>query len=140
MMREPSMLVRETAAEQLEERQSDWAYSKPVVILDIIWNFAFVAVAIGVLVFSRDESPNMPLRLWIIGYALQCLLHMVCVCVEYRRRRRRQSMEYRPFSSGDEGGFSPRSGTGSEQYVTLAQLEEDGGRYTSMLIESYSDI
>ncbi|MCI65705.1 E3 ubiquitin-protein ligase, partial [Trifolium medium] len=27
LMREPSMMVRETAAEQLEERQSDWAYS-----------------------------------------------------------------------------------------------------------------
>ncbi|KAK8483797.1 hypothetical protein V6N11_030566 [Hibiscus sabdariffa] len=52
LMREPSMLVRETAAEQLEERHSDWAYSKPVVVLDIIWNFAFVAVAVGVLVLS----------------------------------------------------------------------------------------
>lgn len=129
MMREPSMLVRETAAEQLEERQSDWAYSKPVVILDIIWNFAFVAVAVGVLVWSRDERPNMPLRLWIIGYALQCLLHMVCVCVEYRRRRRRQSVEYRPFNAGEEGVLSPGSRADSEQYVTLAQLEEDGGRY-----------
>ncbi|CAH8269046.1 unnamed protein product [Arabidopsis lyrata] len=29
VMREPSMLVREAAAEQLEERQSDWAYFKP---------------------------------------------------------------------------------------------------------------
>ncbi|CAH8275831.1 unnamed protein product [Arabidopsis lyrata] len=28
-MREPSMLVREAAAEQLEERQSDWAYLQP---------------------------------------------------------------------------------------------------------------
>ncbi|XWS49897.1 hypothetical protein CRYUN_Cryun12cG0042300 [Craigia yunnanensis] len=127
MMREPSMMVRETAAEQLEERQSDWAYSKPVVILDIIWNFAFVAVAVGVLVLSRDERPDMPLRVWIIGYALQCLLHMVCVRVEYRRRRRRQSMEDRPFAAGDEGVLSSGSRVDSEQYVTLAQLEEDGG-------------
>ncbi|CAH8256946.1 unnamed protein product [Arabidopsis lyrata] len=29
VMREPSMIVREVAAEQLEERQSDWAYFKP---------------------------------------------------------------------------------------------------------------
>ncbi|CAH8256944.1 unnamed protein product [Arabidopsis lyrata] len=28
-MREPSMIVREAATEQLEERQSDWAYFKP---------------------------------------------------------------------------------------------------------------
>ncbi|KAF9616915.1 hypothetical protein IFM89_032877 [Coptis chinensis] len=86
IMREPSMLVRERAAEQLEERQSDWAYSKPVVFLDIIWNLAFVIVAIVVLVSSRNENPIMPLRLWILGYALQCVLHMVFVCMEYRRR------------------------------------------------------
>jgi hypothetical protein len=29
MMREPSVVVREAAAEQLEERQRDWAYLKP---------------------------------------------------------------------------------------------------------------
>ncbi|KAK9003556.1 hypothetical protein V6N11_084198 [Hibiscus sabdariffa] len=127
MMREPSMLVRETAAEQLEERQSDWAYSKPVVILDIIWNLAFVVVAIGVLVLSRDERPDMPLRLWIIGYAFQCFLHMVCVCVEYKRRRRRQSTEYRPINAGEEGVLSSGSRVSSEQYVSLAQLGEDGG-------------
>ncbi|XP_052170053.1 E3 ubiquitin-protein ligase At1g12760 isoform X2 [Diospyros lotus] len=89
MMREPSMLVREAAAEQLEERQSDWAYSKPVVVLDMIWNLAFVVVTIVALVLSRHESPSVPLRLWIVGYALQCVLHMICVLVEYRRRRRR---------------------------------------------------
>ena len=43
-------------------------------------------VATAVLVSSRDEDLSMPLRLWIVGYALRCLLHMVCVCVEYRRK------------------------------------------------------
>lgn len=80
------MLVRERAAEQLEERQSDWAYSRPVVFLDIIWNLAFVIVAIAVLISSRNEKPLMPVRLWIMGYALQCVLHMLFVCMEYRRR------------------------------------------------------
>ncbi|XP_022720101.1 E3 ubiquitin-protein ligase At4g11680-like isoform X3 [Durio zibethinus] len=136
MMREPSMLVRETAAEQLEERQSDWAYSKPVVILDIVWNFAFVAVALGVLVLSRNEWPKMPLRLWIIGYALQCLLHMVCVCVEYRRRRMRQSVEYRPFNAEEERVLSPGSRVDSEQYMSLAHLEEDGGSSVAKHLES----
>ncbi|KAI4326996.1 hypothetical protein L6164_019505 [Bauhinia variegata] len=132
MMREPSMLVRETAAEQLEERQSDWAYSKPVVILDIIWNFAFVVVAATVLVLSRVESPDMPLRLWITGYALQCLLHMVCVCIEYRRRRRYQRTQFSPSLNsmqgriGSSGNLSSVSREGSGQYVTLAQLDEEG--------------
>ncbi|KAJ4837768.1 hypothetical protein Tsubulata_014191 [Turnera subulata] len=125
MMREPSMLVRESAAEQLEERQSDWAYSKPVVILDIIWNLAFVGVAASVVVLSRREDPNMPLRLWILGYALQCVLHMVCVCVEYRRRRRRR-VGFGPRMESDVNYSSSGSRGDSGEYVTLAQLEDDG--------------
>ncbi|KAJ6388706.1 TRANSCRIPTION FACTOR C2H2 FAMILY-RELATED [Salix viminalis] len=140
MMREPSMLVRETAAEQLEERQSDWAYSKPVVILDIIWNFAFVAVAVGVLVLSRKENPGVPLRLWIIGYGLQCVLHMVCVCVEYRRRRRRR-VGFGGGGGGDSGiGSDADSSSGSRgdygEYVSLAQLEDDGTSSVAKHLES----
>jgi len=127
-MREPSMMVRESAAEQLEERQSDWAYSKPVVVLDIIWNFAFVVVAATVLVLSQSESPTMPLRLWLIGYALQCVLHMVCVCVEYGRRRRRRGRTL-AFNSTENGGNSSSAGprASSGQYVTLAEHLEEGG-------------
>ncbi|TKY70916.1 E3 ubiquitin-protein ligase [Spatholobus suberectus] len=134
IMREPSMVVREAAAEQLEERQSDWAYSKPVVVLDIVWNFAFVVVAGTVLVLSAGEAPGMPLRLWIVGYAMQCVLHMVCVCVEYRRRRRQQrslnsvSVQDRVGSSGGNLSASSREGSasGSAHYVSLGQLDEEG--------------
>ncbi|KAL8114208.1 E3 ubiquitin-protein ligase At4g11680-like [Apium graveolens] len=86
LMREPSMRVRESATEQIEERQNDWAYSKPVVILDLIWNLAFVAVSTCVMIMSWNEAPEVPLRLWIVGYAVQCVIHMVCVCLEYKRR------------------------------------------------------
>ncbi|CAI9769541.1 unnamed protein product [Fraxinus pennsylvanica] len=92
-MREPSVRVREAAADQLEERQSDWAYSKPIVVLDLIWNLAFVIVSISVLIMSRKESPSMPIRLWIVGYALQCVLHMACVCVEYKKRYVQRNLE-----------------------------------------------
>lgn len=125
------MVVRETAAEQLEERQSDWAYSKPVVVLDIIWNLAFVAVALSVLILSRNEKPNMPLRLWIVGYALQCILHMVCVCVEYKRRRRRRATAYSAIEEGSPNSGSTRGDSG--EYVSLSQFEEEGTRYGEFL-------
>ncbi|KAL2987384.1 hypothetical protein AAZX31_11G025500 [Glycine max] len=134
MMREPSMLVREAAAEQLEERQSDWAYSKPVVVLDIVWNLAFVVVAGTVLVLSASEAPGMPLRLWIVGYAMQCVLHMVFVCVEYRRRRRQQpaaasSVQDRVGSSSGNLSVSSREGSASAsasaQNVLLGQLDDE---------------
>jgi hypothetical protein len=84
--RGPSVLVRETAARELEERRADWGYSKPVVLLDIAWNTVFVLVAAVMLGFTVDENPNTPIRLWICGYAVQCLVHVALVWLEYRRR------------------------------------------------------
>lgn len=86
------MLVRESAAEQLEERQSDWAYSRPVVVLDLIWNLAFVSVAMVVLLLSKNEKPLAHLRVWVVGYSIQCIVHMICVWSEYKRRRERNSI------------------------------------------------
>ncbi|CDY52328.1 BnaA09g38770D [Brassica napus] len=108
MLREPSVRVREVAAEQLEERQSQWAYSKPIIALDILWNFAFVVVSIAILGFSPEEHPEVPLRLWIVGYSLQCLFHVGCVIAEYRRRRRQGNPQ------GEEGSENHGSFSGSE--------------------------
>ncbi|XP_047152525.1 E3 ubiquitin protein ligase RIE1-like [Vigna umbellata] len=110
--RGPSMLVRETAARELEERRTDWGYSKPVVALDMSWNMAFVVVSAAMLACTISERPNSPIRVWIIGYALQCLVHVVLVWVEYRRRSRMdsrrgqgtQDVESQAGSDNDEGG------------------------------------
>lgn len=83
--------MRETAALQLEERHYDWGYSKPVVALDLVWNLAFVLVSASVLLSTARERPSTPIRAWIFGYAVQCLLHVGFVCFEYRRRRRRRT-------------------------------------------------
>lgn len=84
------MLVRETAARELEERRADWGYSTPVVALDVTWNIAFVVVSVVMLICSVAEQPNTPVRVWICGYAAQCLVHVVLVLVEYRRRNERR--------------------------------------------------
>ncbi|KAL0372758.1 UNVERIFIED_CONTAM: E3 ubiquitin protein ligase RIE1 [Sesamum calycinum] len=85
-----SILVRETAARELEERRADWGYSKPVVALDIMWNLAFVIVSIVMLICTAHERPNVPIRVWVCGYAFQCLVHVVLVWVEYKRRNSSQ--------------------------------------------------
>lgn len=103
--RGPSMLVRETAARELEERRADWGYSKPVVALDMLWNTAFVVVSVVMLVCTADERPpNTPIRLWICGYALQCLVHVVLVWLEYRRRNMRRRA--RDPERGEVAGYS----------------------------------
>ncbi|KAK9749359.1 hypothetical protein RND81_02G120400 [Saponaria officinalis] len=105
---EQSVRVRESAAQQIEERQSDWAYSTPVVILDLIWNTVFVISAIVVMFLSNDETTRAPLRLWLVGYGVQCVVHMVCVCVEFKRRREASGARVRVSSSMSIG-----SGIGS---------------------------
>ncbi|XP_054782993.1 E3 ubiquitin-protein ligase At1g63170-like isoform X1 [Prosopis cineraria] len=91
MLREPSVRVRENAAEQLEARQSNWVFSKPVVILDVVWNLAFVASGIVVLGLSVEEKPSVPLRVWIGGYLLQGAFHCVRVTLKYRRYMQTQA-------------------------------------------------
>lgn len=126
VMREPSMRVREAAAEQIEERQSDWAYSRPIVILDLVWNLAFLVVSAVVLAVSRNESPPMPLRLWVIGYAMQCVLHMVCVSVEYRRRWSQQQQQ-QIVTSGDNLGSRRSSGGWWRRMNSNSSSESDEG-------------
>nr|XP_043607492.1 E3 ubiquitin-protein ligase At1g12760-like isoform X2 [Erigeron canadensis] len=132
MMREPSMLVRETAAEQLEERQTDWAYSKPVVILDLVWNLAFVIVAFVVLVLSQDEVPGVWLRVWVVGYGVQCVVHMVCVWTEYKNRRNQRWIGNGDSRNGSENG----SRGSSSQYVTLANLTDNENSGMAKYLES----
>lgn len=115
-----SMLVRETAARELEERRADWGYSKPVVALDMLWNSAFVAVSVVMLISTADETPNTRIRLWICGYALQCLLHVVLVWLEYRRRNSRR------ISVMDEERGEAVSGD-----VNDSEDEEDSGLFGS---------
>ncbi|XP_059658346.1 E3 ubiquitin protein ligase RIE1-like [Cornus florida] len=85
-----SMLVRETAARELEERRVDWGYSRPVVALDMMWNLAFVIISVVMLICTTNERPNVPIRVWICGYALQCSMHVVLVWLEHKRRNPRR--------------------------------------------------
>ncbi|KAK4786533.1 hypothetical protein SAY86_010366 [Trapa natans] len=59
--------------------------SRPIVVLDFVWNLAFIVVAVVVLLSTLKERPSTPLRLWLLGYALQCAFHVGFICIEYRR-------------------------------------------------------
>ncbi|MCL7023447.1 hypothetical protein MKW94_027832 [Papaver nudicaule] len=88
---EPSSMFRRDSSSStvglVDDQQNDnWGYSKPVVILDVIWNLAFVLVSCVVLASTIRENPSTPLRVWIGGYAVQCLFHVGFVYFEYHRR------------------------------------------------------
>lgn len=107
------MLVRETAARQLEERRADWGYSKPVVALDMTWNMAFLVVSVVMLFVTWNEKPNVPVRVWVVGYGLQCALHVVLVWLEYRRRNRRE--EGVAVGGGSDNGSGIGNGVDSDE-------------------------
>nr|KYP64372.1 E3 ubiquitin-protein ligase At4g11680 family [Cajanus cajan] len=123
VLRDPSVRVREAAAAEVEGRQSDWAYSAPVVALDVLWNGAFLAIGIVVLALSSTEEPCVPLRAWIVGYLLQGAFHSLCVVFEFRRRRN---------SSGthvvDRAEWSFSSESDEDFYTSEEFLEGDGSR------------
>ena len=107
-----STLVRQTAASQIEERRILWGYSSPVVALDIIWNLSFALTALSTLATTLTERPNVPIRLWISGYAIQSFIHVALVILEFRRRtRRRSSIEEGVLDASDaEGNESDEDG------------------------------
>ncbi|KAG2689881.1 hypothetical protein I3760_09G161400 [Carya illinoinensis] len=61
-------------------------YSKPILVLDLVWNLAFLVVAVVVLLSTFKERPSTPLRVWLCGYSLQCVLHVTFVYLEYLKR------------------------------------------------------
>ncbi|RRT68018.1 hypothetical protein B296_00006916 [Ensete ventricosum] len=139
----PSVLVRGTAALHLQERRADWAYSRPVVVLDVAWNLVFTAASAAVLCATTRERPNTPVRVWLLGYALQCLIHVVFVWGEYCRRRQRSGGERRLEGGGGDGeqALPESDAMGSED--DAAPPEVESGRrsrywrstYARLLIE-----
>ncbi|KAG8649086.1 hypothetical protein MANES_08G066900v8 [Manihot esculenta] len=67
---------------------NNYYFSKPIMVLDLIWNLAFVAVSVAVLFSASKEKPSTPLRIWVSGYSLQCLLHVAFVYFQHQNRRR----------------------------------------------------
>lgn len=94
----------------------DSFFSTPLVVLVVIWNLAFVLVAAFMLFTTVRERPSTPLRLWIAGYALQCLLHVGFVWIDYQRN----------FSYGDFQGLYSFSFLCHRGYVCFKFLSFHG--------------
>ncbi|XP_020083142.1 E3 ubiquitin-protein ligase At4g11680-like isoform X2 [Ananas comosus] len=125
--RGPSMLVREAAALQLEERRAEWAYSRVVVTLDVAWNMAFAVAAAAVLAVTVRERPTTPLRIWIAGYALQCAIHVALVLAEYRRRRTATERRRLEEGGGVAGGRAGEGSGAAEGENSGEDEEEEAG-------------
>ena len=62
-------------------------FDDPLVALDLVWSIAVILVSCSVLLVTARERPSEPIRVWILGYALHCLVHVCFVCFEHGRRR-----------------------------------------------------
>lgn len=110
-----------------ENAESDWAFSKPIIVLDVLWNLAFVVIAVVLLGLSVKEEPEVPLRLWIIGYGLQCVFHIACVIFQYRRRPSGRSVGFG--GNGDSTSVPGSDGGDSVGYGAEQQATDDETRY-----------
>ncbi|KAI3796353.1 hypothetical protein L1987_39023 [Smallanthus sonchifolius] len=81
-----SLLVRQNVALYLEDWREAWGYSLPVVVIDTLSNLTFVVVALAMLLWFAREETNVKLRIWICGYSMQCVVHVVLLVLEYKRR------------------------------------------------------
>lgn len=70
---------------ELRSDSIDWTYTKHFV-LDVIWNLPFFLVSVCVLLLASNEKSSTALRVWISGYALQCLLRLGFTFAEYLTR------------------------------------------------------
>ncbi|KAK9742916.1 hypothetical protein RND81_03G205400 [Saponaria officinalis] len=86
MISQQSLRIRQSAAQQIIERRRELSESKSSVVVDLIWNTFSVLIVISVMIISKDEMTQVPLRLWLVVHAVLCILHMICVYAEYRRR------------------------------------------------------
>ncbi|KAK2363113.1 hypothetical protein P8452_66110 [Trifolium repens] len=80
-----------------EDDDAGCAYSRAVLVVDMVWNLSFVVVAAAVILSTFGEHPSTPLRLWLCGYALECVLHVAFVYSEYRVTTR-DSFSHTPYS------------------------------------------
>lgn len=119
-LQEPSVSMRVNA-------ESDWAFSKPIIVLDVLWNLAFVVIAVVLLGLSVKEEPEVPLRLWIIGYGLQCVFHIACVIFQYRRRPSGRSVGFG--GNGDSTSVPGSDGGDSVGYGAEQRASDDETRY-----------
>ncbi|GAB4856904.1 hypothetical protein Ancab_014822 [Ancistrocladus abbreviatus] len=53
-----------------------------------------------------DETPVLPLWLWVVGYALQCVVHVLCISLEYRWRRQSLRGNFEVNGGGEGKGES----------------------------------
>nr|XP_043625929.1 E3 ubiquitin protein ligase RIE1-like [Erigeron canadensis] len=87
-----SMIVRRNVTRQFHDWRDEFGYSFPVVVIDTIWNLAFVAVSVFMLIWTAaSEETNIPLSVWICGYSVHCIMHVVLVWKEYKKRSRRMA-------------------------------------------------
>ncbi|KAI8011391.1 E3 ubiquitin protein ligase RIE1 [Camellia lanceoleosa] len=49
---------------------------------------ALIVVSVVMLICIVEDRPNVPIRVWICSYSLQCMVHVVLVWLEYQRRNR----------------------------------------------------
>ncbi|KAL9234444.1 hypothetical protein vseg_009316 [Gypsophila vaccaria] len=125
LISQPSLRVRHSAAQEIMERRRELTESKPTVVGDLVWNVISVFLIIYAMIVSNDEVTEVPLRLWLIVHAVLCVVHVVCVFAEFRRRRRPNAAVVGPSLSSLIASGRSRSDAEMMAFITQRLHTED---------------
>lgn len=128
MLIDLSLMLRDISTEAEGETEPEagelrrHGLSRPVLLfINVVWNMAFVILCAVMLILGSGESPAMPLRLWIVGYALQCVVQIVCLVMVHRRLEQ-EARRHRGFGAGRWVGERSSVGSGRRR------SSDDNGR------------
>ncbi|XP_076920805.1 E3 ubiquitin protein ligase RIE1-like [Bidens hawaiensis] len=72
----------------MEKLFHQWLFI-PVIVVETLWNLAFVVLSIVTLFWYAWEERCVRLRVWICGYVVHCVANVVILLMEYKKRRMR---------------------------------------------------
>eukprot|EP00270_Netrium_digitus_P002275 TRINITY_DN1255_c0_g1_i1.p1 TRINITY_DN1255_c0_g1~~TRINITY_DN1255_c0_g1_i1.p1 ORF type:complete len:500 (-),score=110.97 TRINITY_DN1255_c0_g1_i1:180-1679(-) len=112
-MRQESVLVRDAAAEQLQERLN-FRHWVVMLVLLLLFHMSMISAIVVVLILTVKEKPAVPIRIWLIG---QAVIHITAIgssLVQFHEERRNG---FRRPLSGQEGSNSSDGGGVSQEQV-----------------------
>ncbi|KAL4564042.1 hypothetical protein LXL04_028092 [Taraxacum kok-saghyz] len=71
-------------SDELRRRSLLRILAKGFLIVDMLLTTMFIFLAAFVLNKSKHEVPQMPVRLWIVGFTLYCIFHLIFAVIQYK--------------------------------------------------------
>eukprot|EP00898_Chlorokybus_atmophyticus_P003519 jgi/Chlat1/4168/Chrsp27S04269 len=100
--------VRSNAGEHISDRQRSVRNSRVFLSIEMCFKIIQASICVVVLWMSREEQPDVPLRAWVAGYGLHCVLSLPWLWyrLEHSADYRLDGERINPYQPGDRLGVT----------------------------------